>query len=125
MAAFLRVPEEKVMALVEGDLIPAQKIDGDWRFLKRAVVGWLNFGPRFHREYRRFSPPWILDDPFWEDWLRDLERRILEKVPAQNCPASEAGTKKAVLKHFGVFKDDADLDDQLASLRARREASGQ
>jgi hypothetical protein len=30
-----------------------------------------------------------------------------------------------VLRHFGVFKDDADLEEQLAGIRARRKAAGE
>ncbi len=32
----------------------------------------------------------------------------------------EKGSKQAVMRFFGMFKDDADLDDRLADLKARR-----
>lgn len=35
-----------------------------------------------------------------------------------------AGTKQAVLRHFGVFEADGDLEEHLAQMRALREATG-
>lgn len=125
VAAYLRVPEEAVRESVTKDALPGQQIGGEWRFLKRAVVEWLHFGPLFRREFRMFPPPWTLDHPFWEEWLHTLEQRILSKLPPAERPAAKSGSKQAVLKHFGVFKGDADLDEQLADLRARREAAGE
>src|SRR5262249_13808840 len=124
IAAYLRVPEEAVLALVAKDAIPAQKIGGEWRFLKRAVVEWLRFGPHFYREFRMYPPPWMLDHPFWEDLFQALEQRILSKLPPPERRSAEPGSKEAVLRHFGVFQDDADLEEQLAGIRARRGAAG-
>jgi excisionase family DNA binding protein len=84
VAAYLRVPEEGVLALVESDALPAQRVGGEWRFLKRAVVEWLRFGPHFHHE----------------------------SGPRQST--AKPGSKEAVLRHFGIFQGDADLDEQLA-----------
>jgi excisionase family DNA binding protein len=125
VAAYLRVPEEAVLELVTKDALPGQRIGGEWRFLKRAVVEWLRFGPLFRRDFRMFPPPWGLDHPFWEDLFHALEQRILSKLPAPDHPAAKPGSKQAILKHFGVFKDDADLEEQLAALRARRGAAGE
>jgi excisionase family DNA binding protein len=125
VAAYLRVSEEAIRELAAKDVLPGQQIGGEWRFLKRAVVEWLHFGPLFRREFRMFPPPWMLDHPFWEELLHALEQRILSNFPAAERPAAKPGSKQAVLKHFGVFKDDADLDEQLAGLRARREAAGE
>jgi excisionase family DNA binding protein len=123
-AAYLRVPEEAVLDLVASQTIPGQKIGGEWRFLKRALTDWLRFGPRFFEEFRRFPLPWMLDHPFWEDFFHALERRILSRLPAPEQPSAKPGSKHAVLKHFGVFRDDDDLEDRLADARARREADG-
>lgn len=124
VAAYLRVPEEAVLELVARDALPGQQIGGEWRFLKRAVVEWLRFGPHFRRDLRMVSPLWLLDHPFWEDLVQVLEQRILSKIPPPERPSARAGSKQAVLRHFGVFVDDADVEEQLAGLRARREAAG-
>ena len=124
-AAYLRAPEEAVLELVDKGALPAQRLGGELRFLKRALVEWLRFGPHFYHEFRRFPPPWVLDHPFWEDLLLALEKRILSKIPApENLPAKR-GTKQTVLRHFGVFQDDADVEEQLADIRARRKAAGE
>jgi excisionase family DNA binding protein len=125
VAAYLRVPEQAVLELVTRDALPGQQIGGEWRFLKRAVVEWLRFGPNFRREFRTFPPPWMLDHPFWEDLFQVLEHRILSKIPASERPSAKPGSKQAVLRHFGVFKDDADVEEQLTGIRARREAAGE
>lgn len=44
-------------------------------------------------------------------------------VPAPERPHAGRGSKEAVLKHFGVFQDDADLGEQLADIGARRKAA--
>jgi excisionase family DNA binding protein len=125
IATYLRVPEEAVVELVSKDGLPAQKIGGEWRFLKRAVVEWLRYGPRFYHDLRRFPPPWVFDHPFWEDLIRVLEKRILSKLPAPERPSAKPGSKQAVLRHFGVFMEDADVEEQLAGIRARRVAAGE
>jgi excisionase family DNA binding protein len=124
IAAYLRVPEDAVLALVAKDMLPAQEIGGEWRFLKRAVVEWLRLGPHCYQDFKRFSPAWMHVYPFWEDLLEALEQRILSKLPVSERTAAQRGSKQAVLRHFGVFQDDADMEAQLASTRARREAAG-
>lgn len=91
-AAFLRVPEEAVLALVSKDTLPGQQIGGEWRILKRAVVEWLRLGPHVPRQFEPFTPP--------------------------------RGSSDAVLRHFAAFRDDGDLDSQLAAARAAREGTG-
>ena len=44
------------------------------------------------------------------------ESRFLICAPKDPKP----GSKEAVLRHFGVFREDADLEEQLAAIRARR-----
>ena len=125
IAAYLRVPEEAVSELVSKNGLPAQKIGGEWRFLKRAVAEWLHYGPSIHHEFRMIPPPWVFDHPFWEDLIRVLEKRILSRIPAVERPHAKPGSKEAVLKHFGVFEGDADVEAQLAAMRARRKAAGE
>jgi excisionase family DNA binding protein len=124
VAAFLRVHEEEVLALAAKDALPAQKVGGEWRFLKQAVVEWLRFGPHFHRDFLAIHPLWMLDHPVWEGLLRVLEKRILSQLSAVEKGSAPPGSKAAVLRHFGVFKDDGDLEEQLAGIRARRQAAG-
>lgn len=124
-AAFLRAPEKAVLDLVDQGALPAQRVGGEWRFLKQTLVEFLRFGPHFSRELRMFPPPWILEHPDWEKILWALEERILSKLPPSEQPSPKPGSKQAVLKHFAVFKDDADVEEQLASIRTRREAAGE
>lgn len=124
VAAYLRVPEEAVLELVSKDGLPAQKVGNEWRFLKRAMVEWLRYGPHFYHEFKLFPPPWVFEHPFWEDLIRALEKRILSNVATTESPRARPGSKQAVLRHFGVFEGDADVDEQLAAIRAQREAAG-
>jgi excisionase family DNA binding protein len=108
-ASYLRVPDEELLRLPEQRDIPAQQIGGEWRFLKRALDHWLAYGSRFYRDY----PPWFLDHPMLEDLLLLIEKRLLHRLgPAK----PEKGSKEAVGRHVGVFKDEDDLNDALASL---------
>lgn len=120
VAAFLRVPEEAVLGLVSDDRLPAQKIGGEWRFLKRAVSDWLRFGRDFPK-YRPLPPPWM--HPAWEDFFLTLEKRILSKLPEKE-QAPKPGSKEAVLKHFGALKGSGDLEEDLAEYRAVRQVFG-
>lgn len=122
VATYLRATEEAVLELVTRDALPGQRVGGEWRFLKRAVVEWLRFGSLFRPEFRMFPPPWTPGHPFWEGMLHVLEQRIFSKHPVPERPVAKPGSKHAVAKHFGVFKADADIEEQLAGLRARREA---
>jgi len=123
-AAYLRVPEDALISLVSDEAIPAQKIGGEWRFLKRALADWLRYGPSFYREFRRFPPPWMLDYPAMEELMLLLERRLLQRLTPSEEKRDKPGSKQAVLKHFGVFRDDDDLEARLAEARAQREAGG-
>jgi excisionase family DNA binding protein len=108
-AAFLRVPEKAVVELAEKGTLGGQRIGNEWRFHKRAVVDWLRFGSQL--------PPLVHQQ--WEALFRALLQ--VERPTA----APPRGSKEAVLKHFGVFKDDGDLEEQLATLRKYREAAGE
>jgi hypothetical protein len=120
----LRVPEEAILELVAKDALPGQPIGGEWRFLKRAMAEWLRVGPHPRREFQMYAPLWMLDHPFWEDLFQALEQRIFSKISVLERPSGKRGSKQAVLKHFGVFQDDADVEEQLGDMRARREAAG-
>src|SRR3954454_10533223 len=101
-ASYLRVPEEELLRLAEAREVPAQRIGGDWRFLKRALGHWLTFGPRLFRDY----PPWFLDHPVLEEMLLTIEKHLLERL-GPDKPGR--GLKEAVRSHVGVFKEEGDL----------------
>jgi excisionase family DNA binding protein len=115
-AAYLRVPEEKVLRLADQREIPAQQVGGEWRFLKRALGYWLTYGPRFTRDFREI-PPWFLDHPVLEELLFAIEKRLLQRLALQK---PERGSKQAVGRHVGALKEGGDLDEVLASLSALR-----
>lgn len=121
-AAYLRVSESAVHRLAEQGALPGQRIDGEWRFLKRVVNDWLRFGPFLSRESPSIPLSWLFDLPMWEELIRSLEQRILSKLPESESRSPPPGSKRAVLRHFGIFKDDPDLEAQLADIRARRKA---
>lgn len=60
------------------------------------------------------------------EW-RFLQRALVDWLYAatsfNGTPRAEPGSKEAILKVIGIFKDDDDLEARLADLRARREAS--
>ncbi len=120
-AAYLRVPEAELLRLVENQDFPAQQIGGEWRLLKKALNEWLRYGRDYFREFRR--RPWMIDHPLLEELLFLLEQRLLNKLSTEK-PVTERGSKQAVLKHFGVFKDEDDLEEVLAGIHARRKATG-
>ncbi len=112
-ASYLRVPPENLLHLAEQREIPAQRIAGEWRFLKRALGHWLTFGPRLFRDY----PPWFLDHPVLDELLVALEKRLLQRLGPEK---PERGSKEAVRKHVGIFKEEGDLEEVLASLSSIR-----
>ena len=120
-ATFLRVTQDAVLALANNDAIPAQKIGGEWRFLKGALADWLRYGRQLDREIRRYPLPW-LHEPMLEEFMRVLERRLLSRIEATEEKGARPGSKEAVLKHFGVFREDDDLESRLSDARAQREA---
>jgi len=120
-AAYLRVTEVALGKLAAGQAIPSQQIDGEWRFLKRALNGWLTYGRAFEHH-----PPvpyfmGMFDHPAFDKLLRLLEKRI---DPTPDEPAPKRGSKQRVMKHAGIFADDGDLAEQLARLEAIRDAEG-
>ena len=66
---------------------------------------------------RKIGGEWRLLRQALEDWLRCPDRRPADKAP-------EPGSKRAVLRHAGIFREDDDLEERLADARARRGAGG-
>ena len=59
----------------------------------------------------------MFDHSMMEELLFLLEKRLLNKLGAEKF-VSERGSKQAVLKHFGIFVGEDDLEDVLAGIRA-------
>ncbi len=59
-AAYLRVSEDALKAMVSDDDIPAQKIGSEWRFLKRALDDWLRYGRHLSREFTEIPAALVL-----------------------------------------------------------------
>lgn len=119
-AAYLRVDEQTLAELAAKRRLPSQKIGEEWRFLKKALDDWLRYPSDCPRDFL-FS--WAFASPLVEEWILMLEERLLEQLKAAGLPVYKRGSKQAVLHHFGIFKDDEDLEKQLANLRAQREAT--
>jgi excisionase family DNA binding protein len=119
-ATYLRVSEAAVSKLVADHAIPAQSIGGELRFLKAALADWLRYGQFYRRLIGDLPPPWYHPFPPMEELLRTM-RQLLEKIEIER---PGRGSKKAVLRHRGIFREDTDLEEQLAETRSRREAGG-
>jgi hypothetical protein len=118
------VPEAELAELAERNGVPARKIGQEWRFLRRALNDWLLFRSDPHAEGWLITQHWLLAPSFREELLVMLEERLLQKLQKTAPALPKPGSKQAVLKHFGVFRDDDDLDERLADARNRREAGG-
>ena len=92
-AAYLRVSEEALRAMVGDDAIPAQKIGGEWRFLKRAVNEWLRHGRCLYREFTRWPPPWAFDFLPMEELMLVLEKRLLCRLATPEQKDGKSGSK--------------------------------
>ena len=59
----------------------------------------------------------------WRFLQRALVDWLYASASVNGALRAEPGSKEAVLKVIGIFKDDDDLEARLADLRAMREAS--
>jgi len=119
-AAYLRVSEEAVEGMARDGMLPAQRIGDEWRFIKKALVDWMRWGGGNDRRYHRwpYHPEFLFEGPFLEEMLHLLEERLIRKLKAESVP--KPGSKEAVRKIIGIFKDDDDLEERLADGRKRR-----
>jgi excisionase family DNA binding protein len=117
-ASFLRVEEDELLGQLENREIPGQHVGKEWRLSKKALLDWLRFG----REYRK--RPWFLDHPILEELLYMLEKRLLDRLAVEKRTPTP-GSKQAVLRHAGVFKDEKDLPEILSEIESRRKAVGE
>jgi excisionase family DNA binding protein len=120
-AAYLRVSADALSDLAANRGVPAQKIGGEWRFLKRALADWLRYGPGYVRDAQRLFP-WVWEGPPMERLLEALEARLLQKLASEEQSPAGRGSKQAVLRHFGVWQDDPAVGPMLEEIYARRRA---
>ncbi len=118
-AAFLRIPAMQVADLARDNAVPGQKISGEWRFLKTALADWLRYG-HYYREFKRYGRHWPLEFFPMEELVGHMER-LSARLAALEDRIPQRGSKQAVLKQAGVFREDDDLEERLADARARRE----
>jgi hypothetical protein len=118
-AAFLRMPAPQVADLARDNAMPGQKINGEWRFLKNALADWLRFG-HCYREIKRYGRHWPFEFFPMEDLLGVMER-LSARLAALEERIPRRGSRQAVLKHYGAFREDDDLEQRLADARALRE----
>lgn len=123
-ADYLRVSEPKLADLATDGGVPARRIGDEWRFLRKALDDWLRSSGHSLRDGWLFPPHWLVESLFAEELLLILENRLLRRLKQEAKSSTKAGSKQAVLKHFGVFEGDEDLEERLADARARREAGG-
>ena len=122
-AAYLRVSERDLAELADRNELPARKVAGEWRFLRRGLDYWLISRGRHPHELWLFDLHFLMDSALVEDLLHLLEDRLSRKFQ-QTSPSPKPGTKQAVLQHFGIISDDADMEEQLTLIRKRRETGG-
>jgi excisionase family DNA binding protein len=123
-AAYLRTSESAVEQLAAEEAIPSQKIGGEWRFLKKALDDWLHYPGIHPRELWKVHSRWLFDSPFMDELVYLLEKRLAEKLLPAAPPRPKPGSKEAVLAHFGIFRDENDLEERLAELRKMRQEDG-
>lgn len=85
-AAYLRLPEAEVVRLVREQDLPARQVGSEWRFLLSAIRDWLGKGkaPESNKEaWMKLVGVWK-DDPFFEDFLREINKgRELQQAADQ------------------------------------------
>lgn len=110
-ATFLRIPEAELAEMAAGGSIPARKLGGEWRFLKRALEDWLCFP---HCPPANGAAAQVA-----EEVLQLLEERLRQRLDEERRE-SETGSRQAALEHFGIWKDDPTAEAMLADIYKRR-----
>ena len=86
-AAYLRVNEDDVLALIDGSALPAQRVGAGWRLLKSAVDQWLSQRPPVtpgKAAQLAVAGAWK-DDPLVDDELRETHRRRGRPTPEEGA----------------------------------------
>jgi excisionase family DNA binding protein len=87
-AAYLRVPEQELLNLIDSAELPGRKIGSEWRFLKSALQDWLRTGPQ-----RPNLEAWLSMAGAWKD-DPDLEAIVEEAYRRRGRPITEDGSYK-------------------------------
>jgi excisionase family DNA binding protein len=75
VAAYLRLPEEDVLRLVDQQALPGRRLAHEWRFLKSAIQQWLSTTPRrFSKEAQSAVIGSWKNDPIIEKELKETLR---------------------------------------------------
>src|SRR3954469_123988 len=70
-AAYLRVPESEMAALIERQGLPARRVGEDWRILKAAIQDWLRMGPPPAKKDFWSTAGAFKDDPDLEEIVKE------------------------------------------------------
>jgi excisionase family DNA binding protein len=75
-AAYLRLPEESVLKLVDEQGLPARRLANEWRFLGAAIRQWLSGAPPRHSKEAQLAVAGARkDDPYVEAELSEILRK--------------------------------------------------
>jgi excisionase family DNA binding protein len=75
-AAYLRLPEEDVLRLIDEQALPGRRSGNEWRFSKTAIQQWLSQPPSKANQEGiwAFAGAWK-DDPYADAMLEEIYRR--------------------------------------------------
>lgn len=72
-AAYLRVPADAVLRMIDDEKLPGRRFGEDWRFSRAAVQAWLAAPPAKRGILPHLGA--LKDDPYLEEMLRDIYAR--------------------------------------------------
>ncbi len=100
-AVYLRGPERDLAELAETNDLPARKVAGEWRFLRRGLDDWLGSSGRHPQDVWMSDPQFLMDSLFVDTLLRLLEDRLLRKLQqaSPSPPWHEPGGVEAFRDH--------------------------
>jgi hypothetical protein len=64
-----------------------------------------------------------LNTPPLEALVQWIEADVRKRIEHGERPTPRRGSKEAALRHFGIFREDEDLEQRLNDVRALREAA--
>ena len=107
-ASLLRVEVAPLAELAEEGAVPVRKIGEEWRFSRTALMQWLHSGPdRFSCTYEA-------------SLLEKLVVLLAQRTSDREGKTPRPGSKEAVMRCFGVFAGEDDMEEELARLAAIR-----
>ena len=75
-AAYLRLPEEEIVRLVNQQDLPGRYTGSEWRFSRSAIQEWLSQPPpKPSKESAVAAIGSWKDDPYWEEELKEIHRQ--------------------------------------------------